>query len=73
MTAAGFEPTISAREGQQTYALHRAATGIGSPSFMYSPKGTQLSNQQNVQIHLIHEILQSQINLNRLSERSHLF
>ena len=28
MTPAGFEPTISAGEGPQTYALDRAATGI---------------------------------------------
>ena len=29
MPPAGFEPTISAGEWQQTYALDRAATGIG--------------------------------------------
>ena len=29
MTPAGFEPTIPARERQQTYTLRRAATGIG--------------------------------------------
>jgi len=29
MPPAGFEPTISAGERPQTYALDRAATGIG--------------------------------------------
>ena len=29
MPPAGFEPTISAGEQQQTYALDREATGIG--------------------------------------------
>jgi hypothetical protein len=29
MTQAGFEPTTSAGERQQTYALGRAATGTG--------------------------------------------
>jgi len=29
MTTVGFEPTISAGERPQTYALDRAATGIG--------------------------------------------
>ena len=29
MPPVGFEPTISAREGPQTYALDRAATGTG--------------------------------------------
>ena len=29
MPQVGFEPTISAGEGPQTYAFHRAATGIG--------------------------------------------
>jgi len=30
MPTVGFEPTISAGEHQQTYALDRAATGVGS-------------------------------------------
>jgi len=30
MPPMGFEPTISAGQLQQTYTLHRAATGIGS-------------------------------------------
>ena len=30
MTPVGFEPTISAGERPQTYALDRAATGIGT-------------------------------------------
>jgi hypothetical protein len=30
MPAAGFEPTITASERPQTYALDRAATGMGS-------------------------------------------
>ena len=30
MPPVGFEPTISASERPQTYALDRAATGIGS-------------------------------------------
>ena len=33
MTRVGFEPTISAGERPKTYALDRAATGIG---FIYS-------------------------------------
>ena len=32
MSPVGFEPTISAGERQQTYALDRAATGTGCPS-----------------------------------------
>jgi hypothetical protein len=36
MTPAGFEPTIPARERQQTCALSRAVTGI-SPFAVYSP------------------------------------
>ena len=32
MPPVGFEPTILARERQQTYALHRAATGTGVTS-----------------------------------------
>ena len=31
MPLVGFEPTISAGERPQTYALDRAATGIGRP------------------------------------------
>ena len=30
MTSAGFEPTISASERPQSYALDRAATGTGA-------------------------------------------
>ena len=30
MSPVGFEPTVSAGERLQTYALDRAATGIGS-------------------------------------------
>ena len=30
MPPVGFEPTISTGERQQTYALDRAATGIGT-------------------------------------------
>jgi hypothetical protein len=30
-----FEPTIPASARQQTYALERAATGPGSPEFIY--------------------------------------
>jgi len=30
MLPVGFEPTISARERPQTYALERAATGTGT-------------------------------------------
>ena len=41
MPPAGFEPTISAGERPQTYALDRAATGIGSciliASLIYAP------------------------------------
>ena len=36
MTPVGFEPTISAGERPQTYALDRAATGIGF--FLQPPK-----------------------------------
>ena len=31
MPPVGFEPTIAAGERPQTYALDRAATGIGTP------------------------------------------
>ena len=33
MPPEGFEPTISAGERPQTYALDRAATGTGDPVF----------------------------------------
>ena len=38
MPPVGFEPTISAGERPQTYALERAATGTGSVSPIYSVK-----------------------------------
>jgi hypothetical protein len=72
MTPVGFEPAVPASDGQQTYDLDRAATGISSPSCIHSHEGTQLNNQQNNKTHFIHEILQSQIYMNWLSERSHL-
>ena len=34
MPPVGFEPTIPARERPQTYALDRAATGIGLVNFL---------------------------------------
>ena len=37
MPPLGFEPTISAGERPQTYALDRAATGTG-PVLLYSPQ-----------------------------------
>jgi hypothetical protein len=33
MPLAGFEPVIAATKRQQTYALDRAATGIGTYSY----------------------------------------
>ena len=33
MSPVGFEPTISAGERPQTYALDRAATGTGIPAY----------------------------------------
>ena len=36
MSLAGFEPTISAGERPQTYALDRAATGTGTSNIMRS-------------------------------------
>jgi hypothetical protein len=33
MPRAGFEPVTPATKRPQTYALHRAATGIGTSSF----------------------------------------
>ena len=35
MPTVGFEPTISAGERPQTYALDRAATGTGKPLLTY--------------------------------------
>ena len=35
MPPVGFEPTISAGERLQTYALDRAATGIGTTLYIY--------------------------------------
>ena len=35
MPPVGFEPTISAGEGPQTYALDRAATGTGIYMYIY--------------------------------------
>ena len=34
MTPVGFEPTVSAGERPQTYALDRAATGIGTDTLL---------------------------------------
>ena len=39
MPPVGFEPTISAGERPQTYALNRAATGTGHMSSLYTQKG----------------------------------
>ena len=40
MPPVGFEPTISAGERLQTYALDRAATGIGIAFIRYCNLGT---------------------------------
>ena len=45
MPPVGFEPTISAGEWPQTYALDRAATGTGSDGI--------LSKQFSVSTHLV--------------------
>ena len=52
MPPVGFEPTISAGERPKTYALDRAATGIGWSShggfkdwqFLYVPPGLTFKN-----------------------------
>ena len=38
MPPAGFQPTISAGEQPQTYALDRAATGTGESLYIYLEK-----------------------------------
>ena len=43
MPSVGFEPTISAGERPQTYALERAATGTGTLCFIYATKLKQIS------------------------------
>jgi hypothetical protein len=43
MLPAGFEPTIPASERPQTYALDRAATGIGCPSSYFYKNTTCLN------------------------------
>ena len=42
----GFEPTISAGERSQTYALDRAATGTG----LNPPRGLEISSKINPEI-----------------------
>ena len=44
---AGFEPTISVSERQQTYALDRAANGTGSVNTKYLLQGGGKSNRNN--------------------------
>ena len=41
MPPMGFEPTISAGERSQTYALDRTATGTGNKN-KYTPKLTEM-------------------------------
>jgi len=57
MTLTGFEPTIPASQRRQTYALNRAAAGIGSPSFIYPHKRTQQSAKPRLISTLKHKIL----------------
>ena len=45
MTPVGFEPTISAGKRPQTYALDRAATGIGNWRDFPHEKTTQSAHQ----------------------------
>ena len=49
MLAVVFEPTITAGQRPQTYALERAATGIGKetgiPRVIFGPKGKELTKQ----------------------------
>jgi hypothetical protein len=44
MPAAGFDPTIPAREQPQTHASDRAATGIGHTPFLISCNGISWIN-----------------------------
>ena len=45
MPPVGFEPTISAGERPQTYALDRAATGTGTYIFIYIYMYHKISQQ----------------------------
>ena len=45
MLSVGFEPTISAGERQQTYALDRAATGLAMVEFIIPKKLTDLTTE----------------------------
>ena len=50
MPPVGFEPTISAGERPQTYALDRAATGTGKCWFnLLKPSGYVMHQQFNIQ------------------------
>jgi len=51
MPPLGFEPTISAGERPQTYALDRAATGTGK-LVNYWDKYTEMHGQQNFKIYI---------------------
>ena len=50
MPPVGFEPTISAGERPQTYALDRAATGTGRPKHVVTSK-----------LYLVNKIMYSQV------------
>ena len=56
MPPAGFEPTVSAGERPQTYALDRAATGTDILTGWYL-KIKEYTADQNSYSHLIHHIL----------------
>ena len=50
MPPAGFEPTISAGERPQTYALYRAATGTGTHLFLLLSFGNTIKWNTRTQI-----------------------
>jgi len=56
MTSVGFEPTISADERPQTYALDRAATGTGIKAWQWPINFTSQSSHflYNTPSHVYH-------------------
>ena len=75
MPQVGFEPTISAGERPQTYALDRAATGTGISLItnVYYKKTTWNTNicNCNITINTLHKILET--NLSNGKKRMFVF
>jgi len=65
MLLAGFEPTVSAGEGPQTYALDRAVTGTGFLYYNNKIKETEEGGARSTQRTDGYKALQSPIKITK--------